>query len=420
VVRDRQPVARHDRHFSTAGHTPFRRDPDLPLRVQARPDRRRPSRPGRVSTSRLKTWLITLNQVLVERVILRQGDVPITSRRNALTLTAPDRRAAVAVYARPRLGRGLLDIATSVGPYLALCVAMVLLLPVSPWVVPVLMIPATGFLVRVFIMFHDCVHGSLLPSKRANTWAGTLLGLLVFAPLLPWRHHHTVHHATAGNLDRRGVGDVETWTVAEYRARPWRARLAYRMVRHPAVMFGVGPFFAMLIEPRLVGRGAPPRIRNSVLATDAALVALGGGLCWLIGWQDVVILWTPMVVLGGAVGIWLFYVQHQFENVYWQRQGEWQFADAALRGCSYLRLPRILQFFTGNIGLHHVHHFNARIPNYNLQRAHDANAIFAEVPTLSIRDGLRAVRFKLWDEDAGRLVTFAQARVGDGTGVADT
>jgi acyl-lipid omega-6 desaturase (Delta-12 desaturase) len=313
-------------------------------------------------------------------------------------------------YAQPRVGRGLLDIATSAIPYLVLCVVMYLMLGVSYWIVIALIIPTAGFLVRVFVVFHDCSHGSLLPSRRANTWAGRVLGLLVLTPFRCFRHEHAGHHATAGDLDRRGVGDVETLTVAEYQGRPQRGRLAYRLFRHPLVMFGLGPVFAMLIEPRLVRRGVPSRMRSSVLGLDAALVIIAGALCWLIGWEDVLIVWAPAALLAGSVGIWLFYVQHQFENTYWQRHGDWSYAEAALRGSSYLQLPKLLQFFTANIGLHHVHHLNARIPNYNLQRAHDTNVIFAGVPTVTIRDGLRAVKFKLWDEDSSQLVTFAHAK----------
>ena len=280
---------------------------------------------------------------------------------------------------------------------------------VSPLLAVALAIPTAGFLVRVFVVFHDCTHDSLLPSRRANRWAGRVLGLLVLSTFYQWRREHAGHHATSGDLDRRGEGDVETLTVAEYQARRWRGRLAYRLFRHPLVMFGLGPVFAMIIEPRLVRRGTRPRLRNSVLATDAALAVIVAALCWLIGWEDLLIVWAPPALLAGSVGIWLFYVQHQFENVNWQRHHEWSYADAALRGSSYLKLPKLLQFFTANIGLHHVHHLNSRIPNYNLQRAHDTNAIFAGVPTVSLRDGLRAVNLKLWDEDTGRLVTFAQA-----------
>jgi acyl-lipid omega-6 desaturase (Delta-12 desaturase) len=318
---------------------------------------------------------------------------------------------ALAVYAQPRLRRGLLDIATSAVPYLALCVAMYLLLPVSPLLVVALVIPTAGFLVRVFVVFHDCTHDSLLPSRGANRWAGRVLGLLVLSAFYPWRREHAGHHATSGDLDRRGEGDVETLTVAEYQARRWRGRLAYRLFRHPLVMFGLGPVFAMIIEPRLVRRGTRPRLRHSVLGTDAALAVIVAAWCWLIGWEDLLIVWAPPALLAGSVGIWLFYVQHQFENVNWQRHHEWSYADAALRGSSYLKLPKLGQFFTANIGLHHVHHLNSRIPNYNLQRAHDANVIFAGVPTVSIRDGLRAVNLKLWDEDTGQLVSFAQANL---------
>jgi omega-6 fatty acid desaturase (delta-12 desaturase) len=317
---------------------------------------------------------------------------------------------ALSAYTHPRNARAALDIAASAGAYLALCVALYFMLRVSPLLVVGLVVPTAGFLVRVFIVFHDCVHGSLLRSKRANTWVGTVFGLLVLTPFRPWRYEHIGHHATAGDLDRRGVGDVETLTVAEYQARGWRGRLAYRLFRNPVVMFGLGPIFAMIIEPRLVARGMQPRLRNSVLATNAALAVIVGGLCWLIGWEDFVIVWAPAGLLAGSVGIWLFYVQHQFEDAYWQRHGEWSYDEAALRGSSYLKLPKVLQFFTGNIGLHHVHHLNPRIPNYNLQRAHDANAIFAGVRTVTVRGGLRAVKFKLWDEDAGQLVTFAQAK----------
>ena len=319
------------------------------------------------------------------------------------------RRQDLAPYARPILWRSLLDLATSVVPYLALSVAMYLLLPVSYVLVLVLAIPTSGFLVRTFILFHDCTHGSLLPSKRANAWVGAFLGLLVYSPFLRWRHDHAIHHATSGDLDRRGAGDVRTLTVAEYQALTPRSQLAYRVFRNPLIMFGIGPIVALLIGPRMIGRDARPRMRRSVVSTNIALALLVGGLCWLIGWESFLLIQAPTIMLAGSAGIWLFYVQHQFEDAYWEDTGNWDYADAALRGSSYLKLPKVLQFFSGNIGLHHVHHLNARIPNYNLQRAHDENPIFHEVPVLTIRDGLRSMRLKLWDEDRRRLVTFAEA-----------
>ncbi len=318
-------------------------------------------------------------------------------------------RDALAPYAKPHLGRSLADLATSVVPYLALSVAMYMSLGVSYLLTLALAIPASGFLVRTFILFHDCSHGSLLSSKRANIWLGVVLGLLVYSPFLRWRHDHAIHHATSGDLDRRGGGDVRTLTVAEYAAMPARSRLAYRLFRNPAVMFGVGPIVALVIGPRIVSRSARPRMRRSVIGTNIALAVMVGALCWLIGWRDYLLVQAPTVLLAGSAGIWLFYVQHQFEDAYWESTDGWSYADAALRGSSYLKLPRVLQFFSGNIGLHHVHHLSARIPNYNLQRAHDENPIFHQVPVLTLRDGLRSVRLKLWDEERGRMVTFAQA-----------
>jgi omega-6 fatty acid desaturase (delta-12 desaturase) len=329
-------------------------------------------------------------------------------------MSAADRpfwREMLAPYAQPRLGRSLLDIATSVVPYIGLSAAMYLALDVSYLLALAIAVPASGFLLRTYILFHDCTHGSFLPSKRANAWLGAVLGLMVYSPFASWRHSHAVHHATAGDLDRRGVGDVPTLTVAEYHALSPLRRLGYRLFRNPLVMFGIGPIYALVVQPRLVSRSARPRLKRSVMGTNAAVAVMVAGLCWLMGWQEYLLVQGPTVVLAGSAGVWLFYVQHQFEDTYWQTADDWSYADAALQGSSYLRLPKVLQFFTGNIGVHHVHHLNARIPNYNLQRAHDENPIFHDVPTLTLWDGLRAVRLKLWDEDRGRLVTWAEARV---------
>ena len=317
---------------------------------------------------------------------------------------------ALAPYARPSMSRSIAGLLTSVVPYLGLLVAMYFSLRVSYLLTLAVGVLAAGFLLRTYIVFHDCSHGSYLPTRRGNLWLGSVLGVLVFAPFANWRHNHAVHHATAADLDRRGQGDVPTLTIAEYNAKAWRARLGYRLYRNPLVMFGLGPLFAMIIGPRIMPRSARPRIRRSVHGTNLALAVLIIGGCLLLGWRNFLLIQAPPALLAGSAGIWLFYVQHQFEDTFWERNTEWTYADAALRGSSYLKLPKVLQFFTGNIGLHHVHHLNSRIPNYNLQAAHDANPIFHEVPTLSLWDGLRAVRLKLWDEDARRLVTFAGAR----------
>jgi acyl-lipid omega-6 desaturase (Delta-12 desaturase) len=319
-------------------------------------------------------------------------------------------REVLCAYARPRPLRSAIDFLTSVVAYLAISVGIYFALKVSPVLALVLAPVSAAFLLRTYIIFHDCSHGSFLASRRANAWLGTLCGLLVLSPFVRWRHDHAVHHATSGDLDKRGIGDLPTLTVAEYEERSRRGRLAYRVIRSPVVMFGLGPVFAMIIGPRIVARNAPPRMRNSVIRTDLALVVIGAALVVAIGPGDFLIVWAPAALLAGAVGIWLFYVQHQFEDAYWQRSEGWSYADAALRGSSFLRLPQPLQFVTGNIGYHHIHHLSVRIPNYNLQRAHEENPVFHSVPTLSLWDGLRAVRLKLWDEQRGRMVTFAQAR----------
>jgi omega-6 fatty acid desaturase (delta-12 desaturase) len=317
-------------------------------------------------------------------------------------------RTVLAPHMAPRLRPALIDVATSVVAYLGLMVAMFVAFRISYLLVLVLAIPAAGFLVRTFIVFHDCAHGSFVRSKRANATLGAALGVVLYTPFAWWRHEHAVHHATAGDLDRRGVGDIETLTVDEYRARSWRGRFHYRLFRNPFVMFGFGPLWVLLISQRLVRRGMRARLRHSVLGTDLALALVIGGLCWLVGLKEFLLVQSPPLLLAGAVGIWLFYVQHQFEDAYWQTSDAWSFDDAALQGSSHLDLPPILRFFTGNIGLHHVHHLSARIPNYNLRAAHEAGGLEC-VPTLSLRDGIRAVRLKLWDQDQRRLVTFREA-----------
>ena len=335
-----------------------------------------------------------------------RGDAERGSRR----LDAAGWRESLAPYAKPDLRRSVFDIATSVVAYLALTAAMYAALAVSLLLVLVLAVPAAGFLVRTFIVFHDCAHGSFLPWRRANHWLGIACGLLVYSPFHIWRHEHAVHHASAGDLDRRGRGDVETLTVAEWAALSRPKRLAYRTFRNPLVMLGLGPIWALMIAPRLVPGWARARFGRTIIATNIALTVLLVGLCALVGWRAVLVVQLPTAMLAGAIGIWMFYVQHQFEDVYWERKEDWSYAEAALRGSSYLKLPSLLQFFTGNIGLHHVHHLSARIPNYNLQRAHDKNPVFHNVPRLNAWDGVRALKLKLYDEDRGRMVGFREAR----------
>jgi acyl-lipid omega-6 desaturase (Delta-12 desaturase) len=324
--------------------------------------------------------------------------------------TAQAWRSSIARYERASLSRSLLDLASSVLPYLVLTVAMYISLGISVWLTLALAIPTAGFLLRTFIVFHDCAHGSFLPTKRGNLWLGRFTAFLVFQPFANWRHNHAVHHGTAGDLDRRGTGDVPTLTVAEYASRSRSQRLGYRLFRSPAVMFGIGPIWSLMIGPRIWSSKQRPRMRNSVLLTNLALALVIGAIFWFVGPVAWLIVQMPTAIVAGTMGVWMFYVQHQFEDVYWENSEDWSYDDAALQGSSYLKLPKLLQFFTGNIGLHHVHHLSAKVPNYNLQRAHDQNEVFREVPVLTVRDGLRAVRLKLIDPDSGRLLTWSEAK----------
>ena len=239
-------------------------------------------------------------------------------------------RGVLDVYAKPRLGRSLLDLGTSVVPYIALLIAMTLALRVSVLLSLVFVVPASAFLIRTFIVFHDCTHGSFMRTRRANDALGVALGLLVWLPFRSWQHEHAVHHATAGDLDRRGVGDIATLTVAEYRALPTWRRIGYRLFRNPLIMFGLGWLLVLVLKPRFVPRGARPRVRNSVLATNLALALIVAAFCLTIGWRDYLLVQLPVFAISGAVGIWLFYVQHQFEDTYWRPAGEWDIHAAAL------------------------------------------------------------------------------------------
>ncbi|HEV7614899.1 MAG TPA: fatty acid desaturase [Solirubrobacterales bacterium] len=318
-------------------------------------------------------------------------------------------RESVAGFERPSVPLALLDLATSVVPYVALTVAMYLCLDVSVWLTLALAIPAAGFLLRTFIVFHDCAHGSFLPSKQANLWIGRVTALLVFQPFANWRHNHAVHHGTSGDLDRRGTGDVPTLTVEEYESRSWQARLGYRLFRNPLVMFGIGPIWSLMIGPRIWSKNQRPRQRHSVWLANLALVLLIGAIVWVAGIDAWLLVQMPIAILAGTAGVFLFYVQHQFEDAYWESSSNWSYADAALQGSSYLKLPKLLQYFSGNIGLHHVHHLSAKVPNYNLQRAHDESPIFQDVPVLTLRDGFHSVRLKLIDPESGHLLTWREA-----------
>lgn len=273
-----------------------------------------------------------------------------------------------------------------------------------------LVVVAAGLLVRLFIFFHDACHGSFFRSPAANRALGRILGVLAFTPFDRWRASHLRHHATAGDLDRRGEGDTWLMTVREYLEAPRGKRIAYRLFRNPVVMFGVGPAIVFFGVQRLPDGTSTPRERRSVLFTNLGLLALLGAASATIGFWTFVKIQVPIMLVAGTIGLWLFYVQHDFTGVRWTRHEEWSPLDSALAGSSWYKLPKVLQWFSGNIGLHHVHHARPRIPNYHLQRCHDDIAALRAVRPLTLFGSLGCVRLNLWDEDAGRLVGFRSLR----------
>jgi omega-6 fatty acid desaturase (delta-12 desaturase) len=283
---------------------------------------------------------------------------------------------------------------------------MHLSLRVSWWLTLPLALLAAGFLVRVFIIFHDCGHGSFFPSRKANDILGFITGVLTFAPYYHWRWEHALHHASSGDLDRRGTGDVWTLTVQEYlEASRWK-RFAYRLARNPVILFGPAPLFLFLIKMRFPAAKAPPRERHSVAWTNLALVGVVAVMSCVFGLEAYLLLQVFIIMLAGSAGLWLFYVQHQFEGVHWERSEEWDYATAALKGSSFYKLPKVLQWFSGNIGFHHIHHLSPRIPNYHLEKCHRAEPLFQTVKPITLLGSLKSLTFRLWDEQRQRLVGY--------------
>lgn len=317
----------------------------------------------------------------------------------------------VASYQRPSKLRSIWQLVNSVLPYFALLVAMYFSLRVSYWITLALAFPAAGLLIRTFIILHDCGHGSFFASRKANRVTGFLMGVLSFIPSDYWSHEHARHHATAGDLDHRGHGDIWTLTVEEYVALSGWDRLRYRLYRHPFVMFLVGPLYIFVVRYRFWLPGDSTRRRRSVIMTNAAILAIVGVAAWTIGIKAYLAIQGPIMAIAATAGVWLFYVQHNFEGTYWERHEKWDYVREALEGSSFYKLPRILQWFTGNIGFHHVHHLSPRIPNYYLERVHESLQLFQNVPTITLKSSLRSLRHRLWDEQRRRLVGFAYVRV---------
>lgn len=329
----------------------------------------------------------------------------------ALPPDAPHWPRALARYRDPHMARSAFEIVVTVLPLLALWAGMWGVLQISPWLCLLLAVPAAAFLVRLFMIQHDCSHGSFFRRRAANDWVGRVIGVLTLTPHDLWRRTHAIHHAGMGNLDERGIGDVTTLTVDEYRSRGRWGRLAYRIYRHPAMLFGVGPTYLFLLQHRLpVGlmrKGWEPWI--STMATNLAILVIAAGVFFLLGMQAVLLILLPTAMLAASAGVWLFYVQHQFENTYWEGDDAWTHAESSLRGSSYYVLPGMLRWLTANIGMHHVHHLNSRIPFYRLPEVLAHHPALDGAGRLTLRQSFGCVRLTLWDERRKRLVSFREA-----------
>lgn len=317
----------------------------------------------------------------------------------------------LAGYRQPRAGRSLIELAVTAIPFALLWAGTWAAVYSGFWLGLILIVPAAAFLLRLFMIQHDCGHGSFFARRRIDDWTGRVIGVLTFTPYDYWRRAHAEHHASAGNLDERGVGDITTLTVEEYNARSWRGRLVYRLYRHPLVMFGIGPAWLFLFKQRLpfgmMRSGLSPWV--STMATNLAIAIISAVLIWAIGILPFLLVHLPIVLLAGAAGIWLFYVQHQFEETHWSKKPEWQFQHAALHGASHYDLPLILRWITGNIGIHHVHHLSSRIPYYRLPEVLKDHPELAGIGRITLMESLRCVKLVLWDQQNQRLISFRDA-----------
>ena len=279
-------------------------------------------------------------------------------------------------------------------------------LSISWWITLALSLPTAGILVRLFIIYHDCGHGAYFKTERLNDAVGFFIGILTFTPYYSWSHEHYIHHETAGNLDKRDVGDVWTMTVDEYLGSSKWTRIKYQFYRHPVTMFGVGAFIVFVIGNRFTRKTMDAKGKMGVYATNLALLLFATLMSLLMGVKSFILIQLPIISVAGIIGFWLFYVQHQFNPIYWARTESWDYKRMALEGSSLYKLPRILQFFSGNIGFHHIHHLSPMIPNYKLARCHRENSLFLEIKPLTFWASFRSLTFRLWDEKAQRMVSF--------------
>jgi len=319
----------------------------------------------------------------------------------------------LAKYREPILSRSVFELAVTILPFLALWALAWWSLTISPWLALAFAVLNAGFLMRLFMIQHDCGHGAFLKNRRVGDWVGRVIGVLTLTPYETWRRTHAIHHASTGNLDRRGIGDMPTLTVQEYRAKGVLGRAGYRIVRNPIFLFGIVPFFIFFLHNRLpVGlMRSGWKYWISAMGTNVAIAALLTGLIWLGGWQVILFIYLPTTLLAAMAGMWLFFVQHQFEDTIWDGEADWNVQEAALHGSSFYDLPGVLRWMTANIGMHHVHHLASRIPFYRLSEVLRDHDILAHTQRLTLRDSLGCARLHLWDEKSRKLLSFSDARL---------
>lgn len=327
-------------------------------------------------------------------------------------LQASDWTRILVKYREPNHARSLFELAVTLLPFLIIWALAWWSLTVSPWLALAFAVANSAFVVRLFMIQHDCGHGAFFKNRRVGDWVGRFIGVLTLTPYDVWRRNHAMHHATTGNLDQRGTGDMPTLTVREFRERSWLGRLGYRIVRNPLFLFGIVPFYTFFLTNRLpfgVMRGGW-RYWISSQVTNLAIAAIIATLVWLGGVKVVLLIFFPTVFLAAVAGMWLFYIQHQFEDTVWDRDGDWTVQDAALHGSSHYDLPLVLRWLTGNIGVHHVHHLASRIPFYRLPEVVRDHDILAQSQRITLWESFKCARLHLWDEDSRKLLSFASAR----------
>jgi len=319
-------------------------------------------------------------------------------------------RKTVAPFEKSSTKTSIKQLINTIPPFFLSWYAAYLSLTISYWLTLIFAVVASGFVIRTFIIFHDCCHQSFFKNKKWNKILGTISGIITLFPYEKWKREHSIHHATSSNLNKRGTGDIWILTVDEYIASSFWQRLVYRIYRNPVVMFGLGPFYLFLVTNRLNRKGARGKERNNTYFINMAVFLLYGLLAWTIGWQAFVLIQAPIVFIAGSLGIWLFYVQHQFEDSYFEDEEQWDYIKAAIDGSSYYKLPKVLQWITGNIGFHHVHHLSPKVPNYNLEKVHEASTPLQTATTITISTSLKALRFRLWDGENKTFVSFKEIK----------